>query len=102
MSESVTILGGHQSDFSVNLDRAGGSVESLVKETVLATVADAQIERIDDTFDGVHCSGRHRDVVCVDSVAFEQFACRIFEMRFDELAAVAGLWMTRSEGERLT
>ncbi len=52
MNSSVNILGGHQSDFAVNLDRSGGSVESLVSETILATVADAQIDLAD--IDTIH------------------------------------------------
>jgi acetyl-CoA C-acetyltransferase len=44
MSNSVSILGGHQSDFATNLAKSGGSVESLVEDTILATVADAKIE----------------------------------------------------------
>ena len=47
MTSSVHILGGHQTDFNVNLAKAGGSVESLVEETVNATVADAGIELAD-------------------------------------------------------
>jgi len=44
MSESVSILGGYQSDFADNLDKSGGSVESLVRDTVLATATDAEID----------------------------------------------------------
>jgi len=44
MSESVSILGGYQSDFADNLDKRGGSVESLVRDTVLATATDAEID----------------------------------------------------------
>ena len=47
MSSAVNILGGHQSDFADNLRKSGGSVESLVRDTVLATVADAQIDLTD-------------------------------------------------------
>jgi len=52
MSESVSILGGYQSDFAENLAKVGGSVESLVRDTVLAAAADAQIEMSD--IDSIH------------------------------------------------
>lgn len=52
MSQTVSILGGYQSDFANNLAKSGGSVESLVSETVLATAADAQIELSD--IDSIH------------------------------------------------
>jgi len=52
MSQSVSILGGHQTDFAANLAKGGGSVESLVRETVMATVADAQIDLTD--IDTIH------------------------------------------------
>ncbi len=52
MNEHVSILGGHQSDFANNLRRAGGSVESLVQETILATASDAQIDLAD--IDSIH------------------------------------------------
>ena len=44
---SVAILGGHQSDFATNLDKSGGSVETLVHDTIQATVADARIDLSD-------------------------------------------------------
>ncbi len=44
MSQSVHILGGHQTDFAANLAKAGGSVESLVEDTVRATAASAQLD----------------------------------------------------------
>jgi acetyl-CoA C-acetyltransferase len=47
MSNSVSILGGHQSDFATNIAKAGGSVESLVRDAVLNTVADARIDLAD-------------------------------------------------------
>lgn len=47
MTNNVNILGGHQSDFATNLQRAGGSMESLVRETVLETATDAQIDVAD-------------------------------------------------------
>ncbi len=47
MSTSVNILGGHQSDFAANLAKSGGSVESLVEDTVRLTVAAAQIDLAD-------------------------------------------------------
>ena len=47
MTDSVAILGGHQSDFATNLERSGGSVESLVQETIHATVAEAGIDLSD-------------------------------------------------------
>jgi len=52
MSESVSILGGYQSDFAENLAKVGGSVESLVRDTVLAAAADAQIDMSD--IDSIH------------------------------------------------
>ena len=52
MSDSVSILGGYQSDFGDNLAKSGGSVESLVRDTVLATAADAQIDLTD--IDTIH------------------------------------------------
>ncbi|RZV43448.1 MAG: thiolase domain-containing protein [Acidimicrobiales bacterium] len=52
MSQSVSILGGHQTDFANNLAKSGGSVESLVSDAVLATVADAQIDLAD--IDTIH------------------------------------------------
>lgn len=44
MTNNVSILGGYQSDFANNLAKSGGSVESLVEETIRHTVADAQIQ----------------------------------------------------------
>jgi len=44
MSENVSILGGYQSDFANNLARSGGSVETLVEDTIRQTAADAEIE----------------------------------------------------------
>ena len=52
MSKSVSILGGYQSDFADNLAKSGGSVESLVRDTVLAATADAQIDLAD--IDTIH------------------------------------------------
>jgi len=52
MSESVSILGGYQSDFAENLAKVGRSVESLVRDTVLAAAADAQIDMSD--IDSIH------------------------------------------------
>ncbi len=52
MSATVHILGGHQSDFAVNLDKTGGSVETMVRDTVLQTVANAQIDLAD--IDTIH------------------------------------------------
>ncbi len=43
----VSILGGFQTDFANNLQRSGGSVETLVEEAVIATAADAQIDLAD-------------------------------------------------------
>ena len=52
MSQSVSILGGHQSDFAVNLAKSGGSIESLVEDTVRNT-ADAAGIGLDD-IDTIH------------------------------------------------
>lgn len=52
MSQTVSILGGHQSDFAANLAKSGGSVESLVRDTVLAAAADARIDLSD--IDSIH------------------------------------------------
>ena len=47
MTTSVNILGGYQTDFAVNLARTGGSVETLVEDTIRHTVADADIDLAD-------------------------------------------------------
>lgn len=47
MSNTVSILGGYQSDFAINAAKSGGSVESLVRDAVLSTVVDAQIDIAD-------------------------------------------------------
>ena len=47
MTNNVSILGGYQSDFANNLQKSGGSVETLVQETILATAADAQVDLAD-------------------------------------------------------
>jgi acetyl-CoA C-acetyltransferase len=44
---AVHILGGHQSDFAVNIARAGGGVEQLVEEAITSAVADASIDLVD-------------------------------------------------------
>ena len=50
MSDSVSILGGYQSDFADNLAKSGGSVESLVRDTVVAAgfdIARAEAARME-------------------------------------------------------
>lgn len=46
-STNVHILGGYQSDFAVNLAKAGGGVETLVEQTVAAAASDANIDLAD-------------------------------------------------------
>ncbi len=52
MTQKVSILGGHQSDFADNLAKSGGSVETLVEDTIRKTAVDAQIELSD--IDTIH------------------------------------------------
>lgn len=46
-TRSTHILGGHQSDFAVNLRRSGDGIESLVKDTINAAAVDAAIDLAD-------------------------------------------------------